>query len=525
MFASDHFEQLIHRHLDQIATAEELAELDRLVVERPEVAEALLEAGRVDALLTLHLRGTEAVGSGAVASVAVRSAKERHFRGAKGDSARPAPWRRLVLAVIAIAAALLLGLGVWQWFPVPAGHPVVAGTIEVDGSPAKRVADDAPLRVVGDGPAVIQLAGGARAELQAATAAVIRRPDGSQAQTIELLEGGGRFQVPRRTDRRFCVQTCNGSVTALGTDFEVNLWSTQGKGDQEMSFRSMFVLAVAVAAGMVQVDVPGEKHVLSAGSQRVFGAEVPKVKSLTAWLPSGDVLGFTGKGGQPFALEQTVPGIQGALALTDEQKTKISAAADQTIHSEKVRAAMATVKLDPNATEAQKEEAKRVLAEARAKLRDLTTQVLTPEQKSLLPRISEAVAEARKQAAAAMETELIAGKGDPAKAAELQKQLRQKTSEAVQAGLEKLLTPAQLAAYKKAAEAQVAAEKLGKDKKPKGDDQPKKGDGKKPKGDDQPKKGDVKKPKGEDQPKKGDVKKPRGEDLPKKGDDKKPVTL
>ena len=70
-----------------------------------------------------------------------------------------------------------------------------------------------------------------------------------------------------------------------------------------MSFRSMFVLAVAVATGMVQVEVPGQNLVLSAGSQKVFGAEPQKQKDPGNWHPSGDVLGFTGKGGEPFALE------------------------------------------------------------------------------------------------------------------------------------------------------------------------------------------------------------------------------
>jgi len=192
---------------------------------------------------------------------------------------------------------------------------------------------------------------------------------------------GGRFRVPHEADRLFRIETCNGSVTTLGTDFEVNLWSTEGKGDQDMSFRSLFVLAVAVVTGMVDVEVPGQKLVLSAGSQQVFGAEPQKQKDPGHWLPSGDMLGFTGKGGEPFALERSVPGVLGALVLTSEQKQKLSAAVAETTQSEKVRAAVVLAKFNPNATQAQKEETQKLVAEARGKLRQLVGQILTAEQK------------------------------------------------------------------------------------------------------------------------------------------------
>jgi len=236
-----------------------------------------------------------------------------------------------------------------------------------------------------------------------------------------------------------------------------------------MSFRNMFVLFVAVAAGTVQVDISGQKHVLSAGAQQVFGAEAdgPKTKAPGAWQPSGVVLGFTGKGGQPSALEGVVPGIQGALQLTDEQKKKLSAAMDETINSTKVRSAVAIVKLNVSATDAQKEEARKVVDTARAKLQQLVAGILTPEQKKLVPAISDATGEVQKQVRDAMQAEIAAAKGDKSKTEQLQKQLRQKITEAVQPRLERLLTPAQLASYKKAAEAQVAAEEEAS-KRPKG---------------------------------------------------------
>lgn len=451
----DRANYMIHRRLEQSATPAELAELDRMVSQRPEVAEAVWEAARVEALLTLRLREVAAEESASV---------------------RPGPFgrqrRRLVWGVAVTAATLLIGAILWSRLPGPAGHRVVAGAVEINGSPATRIMDDAPLRVVGDTPAVIQLAGGVQLKLEASTAAVIHRPDGGLGQVVELLEGGGRFHVPHRPDRPFSVQTCNGSVTAMGTDFEVNLWSTQGKGDQEMSFQSMFVLVVVVATGMVQVDVPGGPQVLSAGSQQVFGGEpsVTKHKAPGDWLPSGDVVGFTGKGGKPSALEASVPGVVGALELTSEQRQKIAAAVAETTQSEKVRAAMVVAKLNPNATQAQKEEAQKAVAEARSQLQQRVGQILTDEQKKLVANINAAAAEVARQVAESTPADFA--KGDEQAKKRWQEQVRQRVQAALQARVLAMLNPAQKAAFEKAAAAQIAAEKAGKDK-PKGTDKPK----------------------------------------------------
>jgi len=473
----DQTEDLIQRHLEQVATAADLAELNRLVCERSEVADALWEAARVDALLTLHLQGVVSAGT---------SAKVLKPSGVR--------WRRLVWTGAAAAAAMLLVAAALWWSlrgptgqvardsgpgahdRVPnynvAGHPVVAGAVEVEGTPATRVLDDAPLRVVGDGPAVIELAGGTQVELAVSTAAVIRPPDNRTGQVLELLEGGGRFRVPHQANRPFRVETCNGSVTTLGTDFEVNLWSTEGKGDQDMSFRSLFVLAVAVVTGMVDVEVPGQKLVLSAGSQKVFGAEPQKQKDSGHWLPSGDMLGFTGKGGEPFALERSVPGVLGALLLTSEQKQKMSAAAAETIQSEKVRAAVVLAKLNPNATQAQKEEAQKLVAEARGKLRQLVGQILTAEQKKLVADINTAAEQARREVSESLQAEQAPDKHDEPAMKRWREQVHQRTDAAMQKRIVAMLSPAQKAAFEQAAAAQAAAEKAAKDK-PKGQDKSK----------------------------------------------------
>ncbi len=248
-----------------------------------------------------------------------------------------------------------------------------------------------------------------------------------------------------------------------------------------MSFRTMFVFLRVVATGMVQVEMPGQQQVLAAGAQKVFGAEpgVPKHKAPGDVLPSGDVVGFTGKGGQPFALERSVPGVVGALELTAEQRQKIAAAVAETIQSEKVRAAVVVAKLNPNATQTQKDKAQKMVAETRGKLQQRVGQILTDEQKKLVASINAADAEVRQKVVDAMHAEQQPVKGDEQAKKRWREQLHQRIQTALHARVVAMLNPAQKEAFDKAAAAQLAAEKAGKDKskgrdKPIGEDRPKK---------------------------------------------------
>ena len=241
-----------------------------------------------------------------------------------------------------------------------------------------------------------------------------------------------------------------------------------------MSFGGMFVLAVAVVAGMVHVEVPGQNLMLPAGSKKVFGAEPQKHKDLGDWLPGGDVLGFTGKGGEPFALERSVPGVQGALELTAEQKQKIAAAMAETIQSEQVRAAMAMAKLNPDATQAQKEEARKAVAEARGKLRGLVGQILTEAQKKLIADINAAVEQVRREVSESMQGGQAPDKHDEAAVKRWREQVHQRIDAALKKRITEMLNPAQKAAFEQAAAAQAAAENAAV--KPKGPDKTKEQD-------------------------------------------------
>jgi hypothetical protein len=231
----------------------------------------------------------------------------------------------------------------------------------------------------------------------------------------------------------------------------------------------MFVLAVAVLAGTVQVDVPGESCVLSAGSSRVFAGEdePSKTKDVGAWLPPGNVLGFTVKG-QPAALERSLPGIQGALALTVDQKRKIAGAMQETVMSEAVRTARATAKLNPNAAQAPKDEAKRLVAEAKTRLQELVADILTDEQKALVEKINAAARDVQKQVSESMQSDFGAAKGNDEQIKQLQRQMHQRVQDNFRSRAAEIFSPAQQAAFAKAAAAQAAAEKAAKDNPKKG---------------------------------------------------------
>lgn len=192
-------------------------------------------------------------------------------------------------------------------------------------------------------------------------------------------------------------------------------------------------------------------------SVAVLGQVLADQKGKSGPLPSGDVLGFVGKGGRPMALEQTFPGLIGALMLTDEQKQKIQEARDEIFGSEAVQAAGRKGKLDPNATEADKEAARSAMEEARRKLEAKVSNILTADQRALVTRINTAAEEVQKAVRDSLEQQFVAAKGNDNLREELQKQSREKLVTEMASKLAGVLTADQHAAYLKAAEEQKAA--------------------------------------------------------------------
>ena len=78
-------------------------------------------------------------------------------------------------------------------------------------------------------------------------------------------------------------------------------------------------------------------------------------------------------------------------------------------------------------TQAQKDEARRLVAEADAKLQKLVAEILTDEQKTLVEKVNAAAREVREQVSESTQSEFTAAKGND----ERTEQLRQRMSQRV----------------------------------------------------------------------------------------------
>ncbi len=220
MSAAARARELARRLSDGTLSPEGHAELEALL-RVPEGADTFAEASRLEADLSAHFAH----------EAEVEREAELLRRLARPPRRR---WGRLLLA----ASVLFLALGGLAWWlsflPVPPGETGAAGPADL------RLADGTRLR----------LADGARARIG------VRR--------VELLEGEADFDVTPGTP--FEVVTPAGRVRVLGTSFNV-LLTDEG---EEMNAKTM-ILAVAVFAGLVQVEYRGVEYDLVAGQTRAFG--------------------------------------------------------------------------------------------------------------------------------------------------------------------------------------------------------------------------------------------------------------
>ena len=161
---------------------------------------------------------------------------------------------------------------------------------------------------------------------------------------------------------------------------------------------------------------------------------------------------------------QFMPGLTAALLLTEEQQVQLAQAWQETMGSEAVSAAARIVKLDPNATEAQKQAARAVIDAAAANLRQRIDATLTTDQKALIQWINGIYAEAGKAVAAQLEAEYAAAKGDKEAAERLQQKRKEMLESTFLQKLKEILTPEQWAAMMKAAEEEKRAAEGGKKK-------------------------------------------------------------
>jgi anti-sigma factor RsiW len=442
---------LIDAYLNGTIDAAELAELNRLLETDPAAADELAAAAAIDEFVERYFY------------------EEPYREEMRSTLARLAPPRRRVAPWLAVAAALLVAIGgltAWQVTRRPeVPYEVLSGRLLVEGVPTERIVEGTPVVVGGAEPAVLQLTDGTRAELDPESEAIVHGPQGATRQVVELRSGSGLFRVPKG-DGRFRVETAVGSVTSLGTEFSVDYSLPHSEGESAMRTISTGIaaLAVSVVTGMVQVDIQNKSFTLSSGESRVFAAapaDKRAEKKASLPPPSSDLLGFE-VNGKSVSLEFMFPGVTAALLLTDEQKEQFRAARAETVESEAVRTAGATIKSNPEARAEQREKAQKVINAARKELLAKTENILTAEQKALVKKLSAAAADAQKAASEQFQDERAAAKGDKTKVAELQEKMREPLAAEFQSRVKKFLSAEQLAAMEEAAAARKAAEERAK---------------------------------------------------------------
>ena len=182
--------------------------------------------------------------------------------------------RALVIAGAAAAVVVLVATATLFRRPSQAAREpstVLSGSVLLDGAQATSIPQGSAVRVAGNTQAVICLADGSQAHLEPASRVVFHGAAKGMRQLVELLEGGGTFQV-EKANGKFQVLTQLGSVTALGTEFSVKIQPPGDRGDPAMKV-SVAMLAVAVTTGMVQVEFSGKTYFLGGGQQRVFAED------------------------------------------------------------------------------------------------------------------------------------------------------------------------------------------------------------------------------------------------------------
>ncbi|NBV21021.1 MAG: hypothetical protein EBS05_03370 [Proteobacteria bacterium] len=154
-----------------------------------------------------------------------------------------------------------------------------------------------------------------------------------------------------------------------------------------------------------------------------------------------------------------VPGLNAALLLTDEQKAKLHAAREETLGNPELQKLGASLKQNPNASEADRAAATKAFEEARGQFKDRVDTILTADQRKLIASISALFEEVSVATGEAYRDRFAQLKGDKASAAEVYKEASEKNTKDFKGRLEGLLSKDQWAALTKAAEDEEAAAK------------------------------------------------------------------
>lgn len=148
---------------------------------------------------------------------------------------------------------------------------------------------------------------------------------------------------------------------------------------------------------------------------------------------------------------QFVPGLNAALQLSAAQMEQIAAAREEMSNDEAVKAARGLSKNDPNVTAEQREKARAAMEAATARLQAKVATILTADQKALIEKINAAYAAAVEDVGIIYADKFASVKADEAARKRMQEEKSHDTEEQFFHKLDKLLTPAQTEAMKRAA--------------------------------------------------------------------------
>ncbi len=442
--------ELIDRYLNGVASSDELRELGEALAADAQAADQFWAAAELDSLIGEHFRLEPH-----------RLEIEQHVAVINKRPGLPrAAWGL-------IAASLLIAIGMfarWQSdVDSPRQYDVLSGRVLVDGSQTGRIIEGAPVVVWGETPAVIRLPDGSQAQLDPQSEVVVRNSREASPQIVELLHGSGSFHVPKGEPLR--VETAVGNVTSTDTEFSIDYVRSQPEGDEPLRAfpTSIAALVVTVVTGIVQVDVQDQSFKVSSGESRVFAAAPSqgKGKKGPLPLPAGDLLGFQ-VNGKTSSLEKVYPGIRSALMLTEDQKMQILIAQIETVQSKAVRAAVDSIKSKPGANTEDLAKAKEIATAARKQLLEKMATILTAEQKELVKKLNTAATESQKAVFESFRDDMKNAKKDKAKFEEAQQRMREPLIAEFKSRAAKFLSPEQIAAMEKGVEEQKAADERAK---------------------------------------------------------------
>ncbi|MBI1374317.1 MAG: hypothetical protein GC159_16495 [Phycisphaera sp.] len=303
----DAFQALVEKWLDERATAEEFAQIERAIVEHDELLEVYCDLVGVDATLSWQHRWLPKpapADDGVLATMGEDLQTER----ARGGRARVALYRYAAAAVLLLIAGLAVTL--WQrggasqgpGAPQPNGSPEFATVTDTRG--AVWEADAEPL---GLGATLetgrLQLRAGV-AELltrSTATVSVLGPADVQMLGPNRCRLNSGRLvaTVPEMA-HGFTVETPAGTVVDLGTSFGVTV--------DRLGYTTVTVLQGSVEVRLADDDsapvrlVAGEAARLALRERRVLPATFAATEYADVWTPH-DALFGTGVGLQPGAAD------------------------------------------------------------------------------------------------------------------------------------------------------------------------------------------------------------------------------